>query len=286
MNELSKLHTVGIAGAGTMGQGIAHLALQAAQKVILYDLNKQSLTKAHSLITKTLTGAAEKGIFKGNLEHALSNLTLTDDVNQLEAPFIIEAIVERLEIKRDLFMHLEKVNTSESIFATNTSSIPVTQLAAGINNPSRVVGMHFFNPAHIMKLVEVISGVATDNKVAELTIQLAKHWGKVPVKAKDSPGFIVNRVARPYYVEALKQVEEGVADFQTIDRILESKGFRMGPFRLMDLIGVDTNFSVTSTMYEQFFYEPRFRPSRIQQQKVMAGHHGRKTNRGFYHYDE
>ena len=189
-----------------------------------------------------------------------------------------------MQVKIDLFSKLEEINSESTIFATNTSSIPITQIGAGLRFPNRLVGMHFFNPAHIMKLVEVISGVATDQNVAVTIKQLAEKLGKKAVMAKDSPGFIVNRVARHFYVESLKIAEEGVADFEAIDKLVESSGFKMGPFRLMDLIGVDTNFSVTTSMFESFHYDPKFRPSRIQQQKVDAGHHGKKTGKGFYEY--
>jgi 3-hydroxybutyryl-CoA dehydrogenase len=179
---------------------------------------------------------------------------------------------------------LEELNSPSTIMASNTSSIPITQIGAGLQRPENLVGMHFFNPAYIMKLVEVISGASTQNHVATKVYNLAKQMGKVPVMAKDSPGFIVNRVARHYYVEALKILEENVCDNEGIDRLMESSGFKMGPFRLMDLIGVDTNFSVTTSMYHSFHQDGKFRPSRIQQQKVDAGHHGRKSGKGFYEY--
>ena len=201
------------------------------------------------------------------------------------ADFIIEAILENLQIKRELFQHLETINTSDSIFATNTSSIPITQIASGLNHPERLVGVHFFNPAHIMKLVEVIKGAATSTAVAEKAFDWSVSLGKTTVYAQDAPGFIVNRVARHFYVEALKIAEEGVASIPEIDNLLESTGFKMGPFRLMDLIGVDTNYSVTNSMFEQFNFDPKFRPNRIQKQKVDAGHHGKKSGKGFYNYE-
>jgi 3-hydroxybutyryl-CoA dehydrogenase len=203
----------------------------------------------------------------------------------LVADFIIEAILENLQIKRELFQHLETINTSDSIFATNTSSIPITQIASGLNHPERLVGVHFFNPAHIMKLVEVIKGAATSTAVAEKAFDWSVSLGKTTVYAQDAPGFIVNRVARHFYVEALKIAEEGVASIPEIDNLMESTGFKMGPFRLMDLIGVDTNYSVTNSMFEQFNFDPKFRPNRIQKQKVDAGHHGKKSGKGFYNYE-
>ena len=207
------------------------------------------------------------------------------DIDEVKADFIIEAIVENLAVKQKVFTELERINSDKTILASNTSSIPITQIGAGLEHPERFVGMHFFNPAHIMKLVEVISGAATSQKIAQVTKALAEKLGKVAVMAKDSPGFIVNRVARHFYVEGLKVLEEGVADVETIDTLMQSSGFKMGPFQLMDLIGVDTNFSVTTSMFNSFYQDAKFRPSRIQQQKVDAGHHGRKSGKGFYNYE-
>ena len=206
------------------------------------------------------------------------------EISDIRADFIIEAIIENLEVKRKVFNSLEEQNDSKTIMASNTSSIPVTQIAAGMKNPERFVGMHFFNPAHIMKLVEVIRAASTNDHTVNETVALAIKLGKTPVQAKDSPGFIVNRVARHFYVESLKILEEGVGDVEDIDVLLKSAGFRMGPFELMDLIGVDTNFSVTQSMFNAFHQDSKFRPSRIQQQKVDAGHHGRKSGKGFYEY--
>lgn len=281
---MQSIKQIGIAGAGTMGQGIAHLALAAGHSVVLYDITESALVKAVNAIARTLQTAQEKALLKEPALACMERLRTTTSALELTGQLIVEAVVEKLEIKQALFKQLESVNSHDCILATNTSSIPVTQIAAGCAQPSRVVGMHFFNPAHIMKLVEVVPGEGTDPEAVTAIYALCKAWGKVPVIAKDSPGFIVNRVARPYYVEALKLAEERAASFSTIDSLMEGHGFRMGPFRLMDLIGVDTNFSVTSTMYAQFFQEPRFRPSRLQQQKVLAGHHGKKTGKGFYEY--
>lgn len=282
---ISKIKTIGIIGAGTMGAGIAQLAAQAGYKTLLYDLSREQLEKGLKGITANLAKAVEKGLItQAQQDEVFKNLTITGALPDLVADMFIEAIVERLEVKVELFKQLAAQNTDGCILATNTSSIPITRIAAAIPYPERVVGMHFFNPAHIMKLVEVISGAATDGKVAETVHELAMKLGKTPVYTKDAPGFIVNRVARHYYVEGLKVLEEQVADYQTIDALLESSGFKMGPFRLMDLIGIDTNFSVTSSMYQSFHQDAKFRPSRIQQQKVDAGHHGIKTGKGFYEY--
>ncbi|RDV15488.1 3-hydroxybutyryl-CoA dehydrogenase [Pontibacter diazotrophicus] len=283
--KLEEIKTIGVVGAGTMGQGIAQICAQAGFKTILFDINAQVLEKAKATTTQNI----DKGIERGKLTEedkktALDNLSFTGDTLQLSCHLIIEAVVERLEVKQSIFKELASMNPAETILASNTSSIPITQIAAAIPHPERVVGMHFFNPAHIMKLVEVISGATTAPETAETIKALALKLGKTPVMAKDSPGFIVNRVARHFYVEALKLLEEGVADVETIDKLMQASGFKMGPFELMDLIGVDTNYSVTTSMFEAFHYDSKFRPSRIQQQKVDAGHHGRKSGKGFYTY--
>ncbi|HEY4650014.1 MAG TPA: 3-hydroxyacyl-CoA dehydrogenase NAD-binding domain-containing protein [Pontibacter sp.] len=283
--KFENIQTIGIVGAGTMGQGIAQICAQAGYKTILFDINATVLEKAQQTTTVNL----DKGIERGKLtiadkEATLANLTFTGNTLDLHCDVIIEAVVERLEVKQSIFKELADINSEQTILASNTSSIPITRIAAGVPNPERVVGMHFFNPAHIMKLVEVISGAATSPEVAHTIKKLAQKLDKTPVMAQDSPGFIVNRVARHFYVEGLKLLEEGVADVETIDKLMQASGFKMGPFELMDLIGVDTNFSVTSSMFEAFHYDPKFRPSRIQQQKVDAGHHGRKSGKGFYDY--
>ncbi len=284
--KFEDISKIAVVGAGTMGQGIAQISGLAGYEVVLYDLNTGVLETAQKNISKNL----DKGIDRGKLtqedkENALKRITFSDDKDLLVADFIIEAIIEKLDIKKELFQTLEDLNSEKTILASNTSSIPITRIAAGLRFPERFVGMHFFNPAHIMKLVEVISGVATDESIANTTAELAKKLGKTPVMAADAPGFIVNRVARHFYVEGLKTLEEGVSTVNGIDRLVESSGFRMGPFRLMDLIGVDTNYSVTESMFNAFHQDAKFRPSRIQQQKVDAGHHGRKSGRGFYTYD-
>jgi len=286
VKTLDQITTVGIVGAGTMGQGIAQIAALAGYQTQLYDLDQKVLDKALGTIERNLSKGIEKGkVTENQKSQCLSNISITTDINNLVCDFIIEAIVEKLEIKQKVFADLESINQKDTILASNTSSIPITQIAATLESPERFVGMHFFNPAHIMKLVEVISGAATDEKVAETTKAFAEKLDKVAVMAKDSPGFIVNRVARHFYVESLKVLEEDVADVATIDQLIEGCGFKMGPFKLMDLIGVDTNFSVTTSMFNSFYQDPKFRPSRIQQQKVDAGHHGRKTGKGFYNYD-
>lgn len=275
-----------VIGSGVMGSGIAMCSILSGYPTVIYDLKKEALDKAIDYIHKQLNISVEKGkISLEKKEQAIKLLSITENKNELVADFIIEAILENLQIKRELFQHLESINTSGSIFATNTSSIPITQIASGLNHPERLVGVHFFNPAHIMKLVEVIKGAATSTEIAEKAFNWSVSLGKTTVYAQDAPGFIVNRVARHYYVEALKIAEEGVASIPEIDNLLESTGFKMGPFKLMDLIGVDTNYAVTNSMFEQFNYDPKFRPNRIQKQKVDAGHHGKKSGKGFYNYE-
>ena len=284
--DLLDIRKIGVVGAGTMGQGIAQVSALNGFHVILFDIHDASLIKAKSIIEKNL----DKGIERGKLDEAqkakaLANIHFTDQIDQIKVDLVVEAIVEKLEAKQEVFKRLEESNSSNTILTSNTSSIPITRIANGLKHPERFVGMHFFNPAHIMKLVEVISGADTSDQVAQTVYLLAEKLGKVAVHAKDAPGFIVNRVARHFYVESLKILEEGVADHETIDQLVQSSGFRMGPFALMDLIGVDTNYSVTEAMFESFHQDSKFRPSRIQQQKVDAGHHGRKSGKGFYDYD-
>lgn len=275
-----------IIGSGVMGSGIAIESIRAGYSTLLYDINAEALTKAESYIHQQLDKAQSIGkISEENRLNALELLQFSHQFEDLQADFILEAIVEKLPIKQDLFAKLEAQNSENCIFATNTSSIPITQIARGLKHPERLVGVHFFNPAHIMKLVEIISGAATDEMIAQKAYDWAVKLGKTAVYTKDAPGFIVNRVARHFYVESLKALEEQVGDFEQMDRLMRATGFKMGPFELMDLIGVETNYSVTQSMFEQFQYDSKFRPSRIQKQKVDAGFHGRKTKKGFYTYE-
>lgn len=282
---MSAIQTIAVCGAGTMGAGIAAVFAQAGFITILFDIDEEQLKKAEQVIFQNLSVQVQKNkISQQQMVDTLSRIGYTDIVRSVQADIVIEAIVEKLQPKVELFKTLADVNEPTAIFATNTSSIPVTRIAAQIPQPERVIGMHFFNPAGVMKLVEVISGAATAADVAQTVFDLAKQLDKVPVMVKDAPGFIVNRVARHYYVEALKLLEENISSVENIDALMESSGFKMGPFRLIDLIGVDTNFNVTQAMYESFHYDAKFRPSRIQQQKVDAGYKGRKTKQGFYQY--
>lgn len=285
--EIQFIKSVGVVGAGVMGLGIAQVCAMAGYKTLLFDVNPDTVSRAFEQIEKNLDKGIEKGKLTEELKKkALSNLQAVDNIKNVQADLIIEAVVEKLEVKHQLFQALEKTNSPDTILATNTSSIPITQIAAKLKHPAQLVGIHFFNPAHIMKLVEVIAGAATSPEVLKTAQAFVKKLGKTGIVAQDAPGFIVNRVARHYYVESLLLAEENIADFQTIDELLESTGFRMGPFRLMDLIGVDTNFSVTTSMYNAFWQDAKFRPSRIQQKKVDAGHWGRKAGRGFYNYEK
>jgi 3-hydroxybutyryl-CoA dehydrogenase len=282
---LDAIKTIAIIGAGTMGQGIAQVCAGAGYKVFLYDVQSEVITKGILLIRKNLETLVEKGkITNEYKETVLGNIQLVSDFRQLQVDLAIEAVVEKLDVKQKIFTELEKLNGQNCVLATNTSSIPVTQIASALKYADRFAGLHFFNPAPVMKLVEIIRGAATSTETIDVLTGFAQKLSKQTVLVQDSPGFIVNRVARHYYVESLKLAEENVADFKTIDLLLKSSGFRMGPFELMDLIGVDVNFSVTTSMYQAFHQDPKFRPSRIQQQKVDAGHLGRKTGKGFYDY--
>lgn len=286
-NPNPTIQTIAVAGAGTMGAGIAQLCAQAGYTTILYDINPDFLQKASQNIEKNLQQAIEKQkITPQQKTDALQKIFLQTDIKQLQAQLIIEAIIEQKNAKIEFFNHVAQANPPNTILASNTSSIPITQIAAHIPHPQRIIGMHFFNPPTLMKLVEVIETQYTQPAITQTIMKLASQLGKTPVLAKDAPGFIVNRIARPYYTESLLIAEQNFADLATIDQLLESCGFKMGAFKLMDLIGVDTNLAVTKSMYELFFNEPRFCPSRLQQQKVDALEWGKKTGKGFYEYNK
>lgn len=280
-----KIQTICVCGAGTMGSGIAQAAAQSGIYTILFDLNETVIQKAQSAIEKNLASLVEKQKMTAEQkQQVLGNLLFTTDLHQCLADVIIEAIIEKPEAKIALFNQLAEINHSEVIFATNTSSLSVSQLQQQIVQPQRVAGLHFFNPATIMKLVEVVKGHHTHESVIQQLISLVQQMNKVPVVCKDAPGFIVNRVARPYYIEALRLVEEGVADYATIDALMEASGFKMGPFKLMDLIGNDINYAVSCSVYDQLGQPERLKPSFLQKEKVESGKLGRKTGEGYYKY--
>lgn len=279
------IQTICVCGAGTMGSGIAQLAAQSGFYTILYELNPDILDKAKRNIEKILQQLAEKKKITSEEKHkTLERLRFTHDIQTCLADVFIEAIVEKPEPKIALFNQLAELNHSECVFATNTSSLSVTKIAERIKNPERVIGMHFFNPAPLMKLVEVVKTKFSNERSLQTAIGIAAQMGKTPVLCSDAPGFIVNRVARPYYIESLRLAEEGM-NFSRIDALMEATGFRMGPFRLMDLIGNDVNYAVSCSVYEQLNKPQRLKPSIIQKERVDAGWLGRKTGRGYYTYD-
>ena len=278
---------IGVIGAGVMGRGIAQVSAMAGFNVVLFDINPVVLREAKDAVLKNLDKAISIGkLTEQGKNETLSNMHYTTKLADLVVDLVIEAIVEKIEIKSKVFADLAELNGENTIYASNTSSIPLTQLAANFKYPSQMVGIHYFNPAHIMKLVEVISAEQTADEVLKKAKEYVNRVGKKCIVAKDAPGFIVNRVARHFYVEGLKILEENVASHNVIDELVQSSGFKMGPFQLMDLIGVETNLSVTESMYELFNYDQKFRPNRIQQKKVQAGYYGRKTGKGFYTYNK
>lgn len=279
------IKTICVCGAGTMGSGIAQVAAVAGFSVIQFDVNEAMVGKSKSSIEKNLAGDVNKNrIDADDSITAFNRITFTTNINDCVADIIIEAIIEKLEAKVNLFKQLAAINSSQTIFASNTSSLSIDNIAELLDNPWRVVGMHFFNPAQVMKLVEIIKGNITGDEVIVAVCELAKQMGKEPVICKDSPGFIVNRVARPYYLEALRLIEAGVIDIEAIDNSLEACGFKLGPFKLMDLIGLDINYNVSQIVWEALNKPERLTPSPIQKAKVEAGELGRKTGKGFYEY--
>ena len=283
---MTPIDTVAVLGAGTMGQGIARVCASAGFKTLLFDISDEMIRTGMAAVANHLAKDSEKGKLSAKQRLEIEkNIVPCSALQDVKADLVIEAVVENLDVKQDLFREIEKGN-DPVVLATNTSSLSVTQIASVLTYPGRCVGLHFFNPAPLMKLVEVIAGSTTDPELIPAMIEFSKKLGKIPVVAKDSPGFIVNRVARHYYLEALNALEENASDVRGIDRLLQSAGFKMGPFELMDFIGIDINFTVTSSLYHAFNQNPRFRPSRIQQQKVDAGQWGRKSGKGFYEYEK
>lgn len=286
-NGIPPSSVVAVVGAGTMGAGIAQVAAVAGHPVLLFDVRDNAAAKAIADIRKNLEKLAAKGKLSKDAAQSVRLSTANSLEDLAPAKLVIEAVVEDLAAKRQVFAKLEHIVADDCLLATNTSSISITAIGGALQQPGRLAGMHFFNPAPVMELVEVVSGLATDRDCAETIYATATAWGKTPVHVKSSPGFIVNRVARPFYLEALRMLQERVATPATIDAVMrEAGGFRMGPFELMDLIGNDVNLAVSKSLFEAFFYEPRFRPSLLQQELVHAGRLGRKTGRGWYEYGD
>lgn len=280
---------IAIIGSGTMGSGIAQVAATAGCFVKVYDTSQQALDKSKAALEKVLSRLVEKGKIdadeKSRIENSISYVSSLKDL--ADADLTIEAIVENAEIKQKVFAELESYQSDKAIIASNTSSLSIASLAASLKNPERFIGIHFFNPAPLMPLVEIIPAVQTSEEVKNKVVKIIADWKKVGVLTKDTPGFIVNRVARPFYGEALRIYEEGIADFATIDWAMkELGGFRMGPFELMDFIGNDVNYTVTETVFTAFYFDPRYKPSFTQKRLSEAGYLGRKSGRGYYNYAE
>lgn len=280
---------IGIIGSGTMGRGIAQVAATAGCQVVVYDTHDKALTESADKLKSILARLVEKGkIDQAKSDEIIANIQHANDLKELAASdLVIEAIIENPEIKRDVFQKLESLVSDECIIASNTSSLSIASLAASCQKPERFVGIHFFNPAPLMRLVEIIPAIQTSQETRESARKIIDSWGKLTVLAKDTPGFIVNRVARPFYGESLRIYEEGIADVATIDWVMkEIGGFRMGPFELMDFIGNDINYTVTETVFKEFFYDSRYKPSFTQKRLAEAGLLGRKSGKGYYDYNE
>jgi 3-hydroxybutyryl-CoA dehydrogenase len=281
------IQSVCICGAGTMGSGIAQVAAMSGFQTLLYDLQAETLEKARITIEKALDAMVEKKrISTDEKNRTIRRITFLTKMEDCRADFILEAIIEKLDAKLELFHRLERQNPTTTLLASNTSSLSISTIAAQLNRPERFAGMHFFNPAPVMKLVEVVRTAQTSPANIQSIVELAKQMQKTPVLCQDTPGFIVNHVARPYYLEALWLLEKGYADLESIDRLMEASGFRMGPFKLMDLIGNDINYEVSSSLYEAMNKPERLEPSVIQKQKLERGELGRKTGRGYYDYPQ
>lgn len=289
MSALDKTATVGVVGAGAMGQGIAQVAVVAGHPVLLFDIDSAAAEKALTTVRGRLDRLVEKERMRAaDRDAAAARLAVAPTLEAMApAKLVVEAVVERLDVKQQVFKTLEAACDDDVILASNTSSLSITAVASALERPERMAGMHFFNPAPLMRLVEIISGLATDKDVATTLYDTAAVWGKAPVYAKSTPGFIVNRVARPFYAEALRLLKEGAGDAATIDAVLRDCGeFRMGPLQLTDLIGQDVNAAVTRSVFDAYNGDPRFEPSLVQEELVAAGRLGRKSGRGFYDYGE
>lgn len=277
---------IAVIGSGTMGAGIAQATLLAGYAVVLYDVSEEILAAAHTAISTSIDQGVKRGKTPADIaEQAKAALTLTTFLTDAAASdLVIEAAPERMELKRDIFRVLDAAAPPHTLLASNTSSLSISAIAEATQRPDRVLGLHFFNPAHIMKLVEVIRGDDTSEASVALALAFVESLGKTAVQCQDTPAFIVNRVARPFYGEAFRLLGEQVADVPTIDKLMKSIGFKMGPFELVDLIGCDVNFAVTQSVYEAFFQDPKYRPHPIQRRMVESGKLGRKSGRGFYRY--
>ncbi len=280
------MDTIGIVGAGTMGNGIAYVAASHGHEVVMYDVQLTLAQRGFEAIRATLQRHVEKKrIDQADMEATLNRVRLTTDLGDMaRTALVIEAVPEDLALKCDIFHALDHICNPAALLCSNTSSLSITALAGATGRPGQVAGLHFFNPAPMMALIEVVKGDRTSEATIGSLVDLARRWGKTPIVTRDTPGFIVNRVARPFYGEALRLLDHQVADVATIDRVLKAAGFKMGPFELLDLIGLDVNLAVTKSIYDAYFHEPRFKPHPIQQRMVDAGLLGRKSQRGFYEY--
>ena len=280
------MDTIGVIGAGTMGNGIAYVAASHGHAVVMYDVQLTLAQRGFDAIRVTLQRhVAKQRIDQAEMQATLDRIQLTSDLGDMaQAALVIEAVPEDLALKRDIFQALDHICDPQALLCSNTSSLSITALAGATQRPDRVAGLHFFNPAPMMALVEVVQGDRTSEATLGFLVDLARRWGKTPIVTRDTPGFIVNRVARPFYGEALRLLDHQVADAATIDRVMKAAGFKMGPFELLDLIGLDVNLAVTKSIYNAYFHEPRYQPHPLQQRMVDAGLLGRKSQRGFYEY--
>jgi 3-hydroxybutyryl-CoA dehydrogenase len=285
--RVESIKKIAVVGAGTMGQGIAQVCAQAGYEVMLYDTQPEITRTAIGAIRKNLESAVDHGKLSNvEKENAVGRLEAVGDFRQLQVELAIEAVIEKLEIKQKIVSELEKLNAKDCILASNTSSFPITLIGSGLKHKGRFAGLHFFNPPPQIQVVEIVRGASTDQHTIDILKSFANSISKSSVVVNDSPGFIVNRISRMFYLESLKLVEDGVADFKSVDSLCKTTGFVQGPFESMDHQGIDSNLAVTASMYEAFYHDPKYRPSRIQQIKVDAGHNGKKSGRGFYEYVE